>query len=528
MKRRTFLHRTSHAVAASSVMASLPFGTSKKAGLASLLSAAAETDHVVVLIYLNGGNDGLNTLVPLDKMSEQNRLRSHVVLPENRLLSLDGQDKVALHPSLTYYRDLFNDGKLKIIQNVGYPDQNYSHFRSTDIWMSASDSNETVNSGWAGRYLDFEYPGFPIDYPNNDVPHPLAVEIGYGSSLLFQGPSHYMGMVINDPEDFYRLINNTNENSPNTNAGEKLDYVRLIQRQSQVYGQAVKEVAENAPSQIGYPASGTNDLADQLKIIAQLIAGGSQTRLYLASIGGFDTHDAQVIDGDHTRGEHADLLGLLNQATKSFMEDLERNGVADRVMGMTFSEFGRRIVSNASNGTDHGAAAPLFIFGNEVEGGVLGVNPDIDLGMTYEDNLPWEFDFRQVYASVLNQWLCVDKIDLDGILGQDFDLLDISPDSDCFLSTSNRDVTQNAGNPLLKVNPNPLNGVANIEFVSSGERITIDFMDASGKLIDRITSSHYTKGKHQIAYNTSSLPFGHYICRMVTPRHTQARALVKR
>lgn len=527
MKRREFLHKTSHAAAVSSVLGALPFSAKSSRGLTALLSGAAETDHVLVLIFLNGGNDGLNTVVPVQYMSEMHAVRPHVVLPENQLLGLDGVDTLKLHPELTYYRSMYNEGKLKIIQNVGYPDQNYSHFRSTDIWMSASDSDETLNSGWAGRYLDFEYPGYPIDYPNPDVPHPLAVEIGYGSSLVFQGPANYMGMVIQNPEDYYNLLRNTNEPAPNTNAGEKLDYVRLIQRQSQVYGAAVQEVAERAPDQMGYPSG--NELADQLKIVGQLIAGGLQTRLYVVSMGGFDTHDSQVESGDHTRGEHANLLRQLNEATEAFMEDLKRNGVADRVMGLTFSEFGRRIISNASLGTDHGAAAPVLAFGNAVEGGILGEDPYIDSGMTYSDNLPFEFDFRQVYASVLNQWLCVDRQDLTGILGQDFDLLDISPDSDCFISTSDRYITQNAGKPLLKVSPNPLNGRAFIEFESLGEQLTIDFLDGSGRLVDRITSRSFPAGKHSIDYGTSHLPQGHYICRLVSLKGgVQARSLVKR
>ena len=363
--------------------------------------SATETDRVLVMIFLNGGNDGLNTVIPLDQMGVLQSLRPHVVLPEASLLRLSGQDKLALHPSLQGMRSLYDEGRMKIIQNVGYPEQDYSHFRSTDIWMSASGSDELLVSGWAGRYLHNEFPNFPEEYPNTQMPDPLAVEIGYSGSLLFQGPAANMGMVIADPTAFYRLIENTEEEAPDTKAGEKLRYVRLVARQSQQYGEVVKAAAERVNTQANYPDD--NPLAQQLKVVARLIAGGLKTRMYMVQLGGFDTHDAQVEDADHTTGEHADLLRQLDTAVSSFMNDLRYQGVSDRVMGMTFSEFGRRIVSNASLGTDHGASAPMFIFGDQVEPGVLGTNPQLDVQMSYVDNLPYEHDFRSVYSSIMEQ-----------------------------------------------------------------------------------------------------------------------------
>jgi uncharacterized protein (DUF1501 family) len=526
MNRRDFLHKASHTLAVSGLIGAIPFRPHLHHGLTSLMNLTTDTDHVVVLIFLNGGNDGLNTVVPVDQYSLMHSLRSHVVLPESKLLTLTATDKVKLHPELTYFRDLYDEGKLKIIQNVGYPEQNFSHFRSTDIWMSGSNANEVVNSGWAGRYLDVEYPGYPIEYPNAEVPDPLSIEIGYGSSLIFQGPINYMGMVIRDPGEFYRLINNTTETVPSTSAGDKLNYVRLIQRQSQLYGEVVKAAADRVPFQTGYPSEGVNALADQLKVVARCIAGGLQTRLYLVQIGGFDTHDNQVNASNHEAGEHATLLRRLNEATKAFMNDLKKNNVADKVLGMTFSEFGRRIVSNASNGTDHGAAAPVLIFGNNLEGGITGANPKLDAQMTYEDNLPMEHDFRQVYASVLNQWLCMGKSDIDNMLGQNFEMLNIS--QGCQQTTASRDFTQKAGKSLLQVYPNPLNGEANVEFTSLGGYVNIDFMDASGRMVDRIVSGYFPKGKHQITYSTQSLLPGNYICRILTREHVQARALLKR
>lgn len=364
-----------------------------------------------------------------------------------------------------------------------------------------------------------------MDYPNIEVPYPLAIEQGYGSSMLFQGPSANMGMVVRDPENFYRLIGNNPEPGPATNAGDKLDHVRLIQIQSQEYGQVVKEASENIGSQGNYPQT---QLAEELKIVARLIAGGLGTRLYMVQLGGFDTHDSQVDPSNRVQGQHADLLQILNDATQAFMQDLDGLGVADRVMGMTFSEFGRRVVSNASIGTDHGTAAPLFVFGNKVKGGITGDNPVLDSQMTYADNLPHEFDFRQVYASLLEQWLCVEKSDIDNILGGGYDPIVIAPDSDCFISTHSRKLTQNAGKVLIQVHPNPLNGVARIQYESQGDHIQIDWLDGQGRVIENILSRRMPKGKHEMNWATGHLPPGRYVCRIRTSKYVQARTLVKK
>ena len=523
MKRRDFVKHTSHGLLLPGILGSLgvnPFGNSI---LSTLLNNSVDTDHVLVMIFLNGGNDGLNTVIPLDQMSALNEVRPQVVLPESKILKLKGES-VGLHPSLTTFKDMFDDGRLKIVQNVGYPDPNFSHFRSTDIWMSASGSDRVVETGWAGRYLNYEYPNFPNDFPNATMPDPLAMEMGYLSSLMFQGPTGNLGFTINNPEQFYRLVENKEQSAPDTKAGRKLQYIRHIARQSQTYGERLKELSESTQNKAVYPEG--NSLADQLKIVARLIAGGSKTRMYMVFQGGYDTHDNQANQGDHTLGEHADLLRDLNDAVKAFMTDMELQKADDRVMGMTFSEFGRRIVSNASNGTDHGHAAPQFIFGNAVEGGVLGNNPQIDKSMTAQDNLLMEFDFRQVYASLLEQWLCVEPDDISSILLGDFDPLSIAPNSDCMI-TAVHDANVRAGTNYISVSPNPLNGLASVEFTSLGETLSIDLIDVQGKVVRRITQGNYARGQHQVSMDTSDLKPGTYFCRIQSRSINQSKQVVK-
>lgn len=467
--------------------------------ITSLLRLAAESDRALVMIYLDGGNDGLNTVIPLDQLSALNKVRPHVILPDDKLLNLANSD-AAFHPSLSGLKSLYDESRLQVIQNVGYESQNYSHFRSTDIWMSASDSSELLNSGWTGRFLSDVHPGYPENYPTEAMPDPLSIEIGYGSSLLFQGPAASMGMVINNTNGFYNLINNEDEPVPDSAAGEKLKFLRLMARQAEQYGEIVKSAASKVNTQANYPQT---NLAQQLKIVSRLIAGGLKTPLYLVRLGGFDTHDAQVEASDHTTGEHSDLLTTLNDAIVAFMSDLELQGTDEKVVGMTFSEFGRRIVSNASLGTDHGAAAPMFFFGNSVKGGVVGNNPQIPSNANYDNNLDWEFDFRQLYTSILSQWLGASESQLQNTLFKDFEQLEIIGESEAILSNNT------PSEKGLLVFPNPLNGSATIRISKTPEPVSVDVIDMSGQLVKHIGQFTFDT-EREIAWKTQDLPSGKY------------------
>jgi uncharacterized protein (DUF1501 family) len=192
------------------------------------------------------------------------------------------------------------------------------------------------------------------------------------------------------------------------------------------YADVIKKAALKITKQSDkYPAPGKNPLADQLKIVARLIAGGLKTKIYMVNTGSFDTHSKQTDDADKTIGTHANLLKRVSEAIGVFMDDLNYLQAGDRVMGMTFSEFGRRIKSNASGGTDHGAAAPLFYFGNKVKAGVIGANPIIPINATVNDNVPMQNDFRSVYASILQNWFSLQPSDVQNILQKDFAMLPI-------------------------------------------------------------------------------------------------------
>ncbi|WP_428654866.1 DUF1501 domain-containing protein [Runella sp.] len=422
MKRRDFLRNMAiNGV----VIPQLLNGISLKAmGHTPLLAQDVSNDRVLVLIQLNGGNDGLNTILPVDQYGAYQSARSNIALPQDKLLKINGFDATALHPSLTEIQQLMNDGKAGIVQAVSYPKPNFSHFRATDIWMTASDADKVVTTGWAGRYLNDTFPGFPDKYPNEIMPDPLAIQVGSVVASAFQGPSFTMGLAISNPANFYNLIEDKTDAPTTTRWGQQLEYLEKVSQKTDQYADVIKKAALRIMKQSDkYPAPGKNTLADQLKIVARLVAGGLRTKVYLVNMSGFDTHSKQTENEDTTTGVHAQLLRKVSEAIGIFMEDLTALNVADRVAGMTFSEFGRRIKSNASGGTDHGVAAPLFYFGAKVKAGIIGTNPQLPTAVNVNDNIPMQHDFRSVYATLLQQWLNLPSDEIQKVLMGQFPVL---------------------------------------------------------------------------------------------------------
>jgi uncharacterized protein (DUF1501 family) len=511
MKRRDFLLNTMPAA----ILPSLINGYSVKALgpspiLNALLNFTTDTDHVLVIIQLNGGNDGLNMVIPRDEYAAYFNSRTNIAIPENKILTLTGNDKTGLHPSMTGMQQLFNNGKAVIVQSAGYPQPNFSHFRATDIWMSGSDSDQVLSSGWAGRYLNLEYPNFPEGYPNATMPDPLAIQIGSISSLTFQGPAINMAMSITNPTSFYNLVNGIQDPAPATHAGKELTYIRTIARQTEQYATAIKNAANITSQQLAYPPN--NELADQLKIVARLIKGGLKTRIYMVGMGGFDTHSVQVTPSDTTLGHHANLLQTLSDASKAFQDDLSFLGVEDRVISLTFSEFGRRIKSNSSVGTDHGAAAPMLIFGSKVQSGVLGQNPAIPTGASVNDNIPHQYDYRSVYASVLQDWFCSTPTDLQTILLKNFQTLPMIKAGAC--ANTIDDLNNQAGNNLISNYPNPFTDTTTITFKTQGGHTLVQVMDCLGRVVATPVDKDYIQGVFTIPFDGKGLPSGVYYLRL--------------
>jgi hypothetical protein len=270
----------------------------------------------------------------------------------------------------------------------------------------------------------------------------------------------------------------------------------------------IKAAALAVGSQSVYPPN--NSLGDQLKIVARLIKGGLKTRVYMVSIGGFDTHSTQVNQTDTTTGVHATLLQRVSDAIKAFMDDVKFLGVQKRVYGMTFSEFGRRIKSNSSMGTDHGAAAPVILFGEYVAGGITGTNPAIPSSANVNDNVPMQYDFRSIYASILSNWFCVDNTTLQTVMLKNFQSLPIVKTNSC-----NSNTPDLQDNLLIKNYPNPFTGSTTITFKTEGGHTSIMIIDTLGRMISTLVDQEYTgPGQYSVTFNAERLATGVYYARL--------------
>ena len=371
---------------------------------------------ILVVIQLAGGNDGLNTIIPF-----QNDLyckaRPTIGIPASQVIPLD--QGLGLHPSLGPLKALYESGNLAIIQGVGYPNPNRSHFRSTEIWQTASDADQPLTKGWIGRYFDNCCRGedptvgvalgeqLPEAFNSNVT---TGVAIGRPGSLGFDRES--------DPNEA-RLFAELNGLEPAAMSGDSigslagpnnsglsaLEYLQRTALDAQMSTDKIKQVLRNSKNEIFYPKS---QLGNSLSLIARLIAGGLPTRVYYASQGGYDTHAGQA-------NTHKRLLNDFGAALSTFSDDLKRKGIFDRVAVMTFSEFGRRVSENANGGTDHGTAAPLFVCGGGVKPGLYGKPPVLD--KLDAGDLFYCVDFRSVYSTILLDWL---KAPAAKILGREF------------------------------------------------------------------------------------------------------------
>lgn len=346
---------------------SLAFSTDQFATLAAQATKhsgnKAGSRRILVVIQLNGGNDGLNTVIPYTSATYYGA-RPNLAIPAEQVLKLNNQ--VGLHPGMDKFASLYKDGKLVIVQNAGYPNPNRSHFRSSEIWQTA-EPDKITDCGWLGRYLDC------CTQPTEILP---AVNLDPLLPLTLQGRVAAVPSVSSNINNFKFFTD------PH-------------------YQQLVK----NYPADISYPPG---EFSNTLKSVAQMIAGGLPSSVYTTGLDGFDTHTAQT-------GKHAELLKQLSDGVYAFYQDLVRHSCQQEVVIMIFSEFGRQVAENDSRGTDHGTAAPMFILGHGIKGGILGETPD--LRNLDNGDLKFAIDFRQVYASLLEHWLATDS---QQILGQKF------------------------------------------------------------------------------------------------------------
>lgn len=395
MKRRNFLKTTALASAATM----LP-----KFIKASEKNIADTSDKILVIVQLTGGNDGLNTVVPFQN-DLYYKARPQISIGKNEVLKLN--DQLGLNPNMEGFKKLFDDGKLCLINNVGYPDPDRSHFRSMDIWHTASNSNEYKTTGWLGRYLDEQC---------GDCDKPTQIlEMDDTLSLALKG-TNVKGLAIKDPKRLYGtttdpFINQlSKQHLPGDHQHDNAEYLYKTLAETVSSAEYLYQTSKIFHSAATYP---NHQFGKSMKTISELIISGVNTKVYYVSLGSFDTHFNQ-------QKRQGELLHQLAETIKVFMDDLKSNGRANEVLLMTFSEFGRRVAENASLGTDHGTASQIFLIGNNLKGkGVYNEAPNLeDLD---DGDLKFTVDFKNIYATLLRKWL---QTDSDKILGNKFSLMD--------------------------------------------------------------------------------------------------------
>ncbi|MBS1594323.1 MAG: DUF1501 domain-containing protein [Bacteroidetes bacterium] len=408
MNRRTFLKKTS---ATLPFIWGLPsFAISHASFFENISLQGPYQDRVLVLIQLEGGNDTLNTIIPLHQYPVLQRVRKNIIIPENKILLPKATVGFGFHPSMAGLQRLYDDKLLSIVHGVGYPDPDFSHFKGTDIKITANiakgEGSDHCLSGWVGRYVESQYEGYPTGFPKKTGDGPPAVRIGNVSPKITSGNTVDLGIGFNDLSDFESLAPDFPDSPAfRTLGGQHVtDITSVVKRVKHYIPGITSAVGRQKNLSKLYPERKKNLLADRLKLVASLIGGDLRSQIYIVNQTGYDTHGDQVLRTDTTKGLHADLLRDLSEAIVAFQDDLRLMGKLDNVLGMTFSEFGRRIVSNESCGTDHGTVEAVFMFGTRLQKSFVGDLPALPEMPTVNDNMVYHTDFRAVYASVLKGW----------------------------------------------------------------------------------------------------------------------------
>lgn len=535
------------------------------------MASQSTNDRVLVILQMHGGNDGLNAIIPVTDYDLYYSRRPNIAIPlknsARKMIKLDStlppDAQVGLHPDMGGMKDLYDRGRMAVVQGVSYKNNNGSHFRGRDISFMGGSFDDYFSSGWVGRYLQQEFAPktYPAEFPNADMLDPLAIEMGSDVSLIFHQDGNIPTSIsINDPKGFADLVQGLKGfqdqgvdprgyppaallNSP---YGKELSWILGLEEKSKDYAQRLYDVYKAASATaVTYPerypfnaptGSLNNPLSSQLQLVARLLDGGGagkgvKTKVFLVKIGGFDTHAEQVESYDPTMGGHAALMYHISSAMQAFQNDLRLRGIEDRVLTVTTSEFGRRVHSNGSYGTDHGTGGPVYIFGKGVKPGVTGKVPDLT-----QDNVDMQYDYRQVYASLLRDWMLVDenKINND-IFFKNFlsgpkeegtgNYENIVLAEQVISGVQENFVAERFG--LLDCFPNPAKESTTIRFrINNTSHVTINLLDNSGKQLKTVISEEKTEGEHSVKIELSDVPPGFYLYQLKTGFVNESKKLI--
>lgn len=548
MKRRNFLKKIGFAAGAPIAFQGVPLKLLASHQEFQHLAQQSTNDRVLIILQMHGGNDGLNTIIPISNYDEYYSRRANIAIPykvgNRTLIPLDStvasEEQVGLHPDMNDFKSLYDRGKAAVFQGVSYERNNGSHFRGRDIWFMGGDADDYFSSGWIGRYLGTEYTPltYPEDFPTAEMPDPLALEMGNDVSLLFHQDGNIptslslgsspgnLANLIDQLEGFEDEGVDPRGNPPaflnNSPYGQEMNWILGLEDKSETYIKRLAEIYDSAAeTSVTYPenypfnapdGSKRNPLSSQLRLVARLLAGGVKTKVFLVKMGGFDTHASQVESYDPTMGIHSALLYHISSAMAAFQKDLRSRGLEERVLTLTMSEFGRRIGSNGSYGSDHGTGGPIMMFGAGVKPGIYGTVPDVSQG-----NVGMQFDYRQIYANILFEWMGVEKSVIENdIFFRDF-IEGSNPNGGSYEPMDLiKEVILGEKEHLKKnyrldsVYPNPASNYTQAKiFVNNHQTVNVQLINVRGDIVSQSTRK-VTPGEHTFSFVLDSLNPGFY------------------
>ena len=546
MIRRNFIKLTSTA-SALSLLPTEVFSLFKSAGMSTCPDSISKK---LILIQLAGANDGLNTIVPINQYDTYAKLRPNIKLNNvgmaNGIINLDSTlpltDQVGLHPNLLGFKNLYDKGFMRIIQGVGYPSQDKSHFKSTDLWLTGGDgtvANNNFDSGWAGRFMENYY----VDFLHSNFP--LGIQLGSSdNSFGFHGKIEH-GMSLNisgqDLSGFYSIVNGLGgqppASFPDSEYGGLIQYIVNNDTYANTYAQSITNSFNSGTNTLSYP---NTSLSNQLKTVARFISGGLQTKVYLVKVGGFDTHETQVAANNTTHlGNHANLLTQISEAINTFIMDLNNQNLGNDVVAVTFSEFGRKAGENASLGTDHGEIAPMFVFGNAINPGISGTNINLSEAVSTNNYQvkTVQHDNRRVFSTIIQDWFGASNQILDltfynqttnvGFSNNKIvDLIKIqnAVDSTCYTDKL-LSVNEFKNTYEVIVYPNPTSEIITINSPNNNDIHSVSIFTVDGKFIGKYKNP---LSGSQFSINVENLSIGFYNLKIETANGNFSKKVIVR
>ncbi len=517
MNRRNFIINTS-AVSAGTMFA--PYilkSTPKIETIPNEKLLNLDDDSIMIIIEMFGGNDGLNTVLPIEYEDEYMKIRPSLNIPKENATRIGTSDiyiNAAMSENIhnSGFLGLLSSGRMAMVNGIGYDNPTLSHFRSRDIWhtgINSSDPNEKLLEGWLGKFFASKL----TDFPNQIPEHPIAIAIGGTVPLLFKSKIGDMGIALTDPDSFFNLGKGLTPKDSRFASPEKSNYekeynfIDTIAAQSETYSQAVYSAYQigKDKSKVSY----SSGLSQRLRIISALISGGLKTKVYYVNLSNFDSH-AQQMQADY-KGGHANLLGQVAAAISEFVDDSVKQGFADRVAGMTISEFGRRAYDNGSRGTDHGAASLQFVFSasdNNINANYYRMEGHPDLfDLDEYGNIKADYDFRRTYSDFLQTWFGAELSDIKSIFGNEFLPFGILKKRSTGVDEINKIVESNG----ITLFPNPSKSSINLSFsILRPATLNLSIFSNNGIKVLELGTYYFDNGLYSKIIDLLNLAAGTY------------------